>query len=377
MAESAVNSTNDRQNRRGVLEIEAYDRMVASNKQLSQQMTAMQRQFQAAKISNVDSIHCGTCGGPHASEDCGADFDKEVKALGGNNQRQYSNQRFQSQNSGPQQNQDQGSGNGKNSLEELMENFINKANTSFKDHEVAIKNLETQVGHMAKQMSERPPGMFPSDTVINPKENCSAITLRSGATLSEPKQKIVENNNVNDEFVGDIEPLGENKKKQKEKEEEKRKVELEKKFTKVPFPPFPTNIAKRRLEKQFSKFVSMFKKLRVELPFSEVLEKMSQYAKFMKEILSKKRRLSEENEIVELTEECSAILQRKLPPKRKDPGSFTLPVNFGASKQVRALCDLGSSVNLMPLSMFERLNVGELKPTMMMLQLADRSIVAP
>ncbi|XP_057443707.1 uncharacterized protein LOC130735838 [Lotus japonicus] len=121
----------------------------------------------------------------------------------------------------------------------------------------------------------------------------------------------------------------------------------------------------------------MLKKLRVELPFSEVLEKMPQYAKFMKEILSKKRWLSEENEIVELTEECSAILQRKLPPKRKDPGSFTLPVNFGASKQVRALCDLGSSVNLMPLSMFERLNVGELKPTMMMLQLADRSIVAP
>ncbi|XP_057450393.1 uncharacterized protein LOC130741551 [Lotus japonicus] len=409
MAESAVNSTNDRQNIRGVLEIEAYDRMVASNKQLSQQMTDMQRQFQAAKISNVNSIHCGTCGGPHASEECGTDFDEEVKVLGnsqnnpysntynpgwrnhpnfswrehnnsnqgGNNQRQYSNQRFQSQNSRPQQTQDHDSGSGKKSLEELMENFINRADTSFKNHEAAIKNLETQVGQMAKQMSERPPGMFPLDTVINSKENCSAITLRSGATLSEPKQKIVENNNVNDEFVGDIEPLGENKKEHKEKEEEKRKVELENKFTKAPFPPFPTNIAKRRLEKQFSKFISMFKKLRVELPFSEVLEKMPQYAKFMKEILSKKRRLSEENEIVELTEECSAILQRKLPPKRKDPGSFTLPVNFGASKQVRALCDLGSSVNLMPLSMFERLNVGELKPTMMMLQLADRSIVAP
>ncbi|XP_057426043.1 uncharacterized protein LOC130719431 [Lotus japonicus] len=121
----------------------------------------------------------------------------------------------------------------------------------------------------------------------------------------------------------------------------------------------------------------MFKKLRVELPFSEVLEKMPQYSKFMKEILSKKRRLSEENDIVELTEECSAILQRKLPPKLKDPGSLILPVNFGASKEVRALCDLGSSVNLMPLPMFERLNVGELKPTMMMLQLANRSIVTP
>ncbi|XP_057418516.1 uncharacterized protein LOC130712714 [Lotus japonicus] len=104
---------------------------------------------------------------------------------------------------------------------------------------------------------------------------------------------------------------------------------------------------------------------------------MPQYAKFTKEILSKQRRLSEENDIVELTEECSAIMQKKLPPKQKDPGNFTLPVNFGASKEVRALCDLGSSVNLMPLSIFERLNVGELKPTMMMLQLAERSIVTP
>ena len=49
---------------------------------------------------------------------------------------------------------------------------------------------------------------------------------------------------------------------------------------------------KKKLEKQFSKFVSMFKKLHVDVPFFEVLEKMPQYTKFMKEILSKKRRLS-------------------------------------------------------------------------------------
>src|ERR1044072_5315269 len=66
MAARAMNSSSERQNRRGVMEIEAYDHMVASNKKLSQQMTAMQQQFQAAQ---VNSIHWGTCGGPHASED--------------------------------------------------------------------------------------------------------------------------------------------------------------------------------------------------------------------------------------------------------------------------------------------------------------------
>ncbi|XP_022861544.1 uncharacterized protein LOC111381926 [Olea europaea var. sylvestris] len=54
---------------------------------------------------------------------------------------------------------------------------------------------------------------------------------------------------------------------------------------------------------------------------------MPSYAKFMKDILSNKRKL-EDNETVMLTEECSASLQHKLPPKLKDPGSFTIPCNI-------------------------------------------------
>ena len=110
-----------------------------------------------------------------------------------------------------------------------------------------------------------------------------------------------------------------------ENEKEKRIEGEKKESVKV---PFPSAVMMKNLEKQFSKFVAMFKKLHIDLPFSEVLEKMPQYAKFMKEILSKKRRLSEVDETIMLTEECSAIFQRKLPPKVKDPGSFTLPVEF-------------------------------------------------
>ena len=81
---------------------------------------------------------------------------------------------------------------------------------------------------------------------------------------------------------------------------------------------------KKNLEKQFSKFLEIFKKLEVNIPFSEALEQMPAYAKFMKEILSRRRRLSEESDTIMLTEECTAILQIKLPPKLKDPGSFTV-----------------------------------------------------
>ncbi|KAJ9170368.1 hypothetical protein P3X46_018480 [Hevea brasiliensis] len=103
---------------------------------------------------------------------------------------------------------------------------------------------------------------------------------------------------------------------------------------------------------------------------------MPSYAKFLKEILSNKRKL-EDHETVALTEECSAILQRKLPPKLKDPRSFSIPCHIGESCSTKALCDLGASVSLMALSIYEKLNMGDLKPTHISLQLADRSIKYP
>ncbi|KAL8493013.1 hypothetical protein ACS0TY_024283 [Phlomoides rotata] len=82
-------------------------------------------------------------------------------------------------------------------------------------------------------------------------------------------------------------------------------------------------------------------------------------------------------ETVVLTEELSARLQKKLPVKRSDPGPFILPCKIGEGGKYRALCDLGASVNLMPLSLFKTLGLGELKPTTMNLQLADRTVTYP
>ncbi|KAJ9189389.1 hypothetical protein P3X46_000692 [Hevea brasiliensis] len=103
---------------------------------------------------------------------------------------------------------------------------------------------------------------------------------------------------------------------------------------------------------------------------------MPSYAKFLKEILSKKRKL-EDYGTVALIEECSAILQNKLPPKLKDPGSFSIPCLIGDKKIDKAFCDLGASVSLMPLSICKKMEIGELKPTTISLQLADRSIKYP
>ncbi|XP_062093689.1 uncharacterized protein LOC133799703 [Humulus lupulus] len=96
----------------------------------------------------------------------------------------------------------------------------------------------------------------------------------------------------------------------------------------------------------------------------------------MKGILSKKRKL-EDYETVALTEECNAILQKKLPPKIKDSGSFTIPCSIGNVVFEKALCDLEESVKLMPLSIYQKHKLGEARPNIVTLQMANRSVKHP
>ncbi|XLU42396.1 hypothetical protein S245_037210, partial [Arachis hypogaea] len=103
------------------------------------------------------------------------------------------------------------------------------------------------------------------------------------------------------------------------------------------------------------------------------LEQMPLYAKFMKEVLTKKRPLKE-GQIIEMTMECSAILQRGLPEKKEDPGRFYIPCTIGNITIEKSFCDLGASINLMPLSLMRKLKISELKSTRIVLQMADKSI---
>ncbi|XP_039688590.1 uncharacterized protein [Medicago truncatula] len=122
--------------------------------------------------------------------------------------------------------------------------------------------------------------------------------------------------------------------------------------------------------------MELFSRLQVNIPFGEALNQMLLYAKFMKELLiGIKRHKDDEN--IALSENCNAILQNKLPPKLKDPSAFTIPCSIEPVDIGRALCDLGASINLIPLSMMKKLGCGEPKPTRMTLTLAKRSISYP
>ena len=119
-----------------------------------------------------------------------------------------------------------------------------------------------------------------------------------------------------------------------------------------------------------------FQKLEISIPFTEAVTQMPLYAKFLKEILSKKRRIAEEG-IVNLSATCSAVIKKTLPEKMKDPGSFTIPCVIGEFEFQKALCESGAIINLMPLSVAKKLSLGELTPTTVTLQMADRTMAKP
>ena len=103
---------------------------------------------------------------------------------------------------------------------------------------------------------------------------------------------------------------------------------------------------------------------------------MPHYAKFMKDILSKKRKLDEEG-VVSLSTTSNEMIQKNFPLKMQDLGSFTILYTIGDYELGKALCDFGASINLMPSSVVKRLVLGELTPLAMTLQMADKTMAQP
>ncbi|XP_022866253.1 uncharacterized protein LOC111386055 [Olea europaea var. sylvestris] len=116
-------------------------------------------------------------------------------------------------------------------------------------------------------------------------------------------------------------------------------------------------------------------KLHVNIPLIEAISQIPNYAKFLKEILSKKRRLID-FETIKLNEEYSAILQNKLPLELQHPGSLKIPCS-GNDLTFNCLCDSGASINLMSFSVYRILGLEKLKDRSISLQLVDRSIKYP
>ncbi|KAJ9560618.1 hypothetical protein OSB04_005778 [Centaurea solstitialis] len=305
-------------------------------------------------------------------------------------------QNFQNgQSSQMHQQRSQNASDGNGSIESMLKGFINQTNA-------ALRGFETQLGQFATELRNRPPGTLPSDTETpKGKEHVKAVTIieiepeinsTEQPCHTETKHSFDKENfpglfsivEIPQELESDPKtaPLPSSKAAEIPVQTiQKDNTETTPQKSNPPIVnlrelPFPQRLKAKNVDTQFKKFLDIFKQLHINIPLVEALEQMPNYVKFLKDILNKKRRLSE-FETVALTKECSALLTSKIPPKQKDPGSFTIPCSIGGKEVGHALCDLGASVNLMPLSVFNKLEIGEVRSTTVTLQLADRSIVFP
>jgi hypothetical protein len=288
------------------------------------------------------------------------------------------------------------------SLEDTMRDFMKMTGQSISDirqstmvNTQAISKLEMQMGQLANHLGERDKGKFPSQAVNNPKacgnssnqEHVQAIvTLRSG--------KRVDNKVVNPEEDAEEEEKKEEEEEEKKEEEEQKEEEgdnqeegdaepstvtpvvKEPPRALVPKAPYPERLQAPRNGGKLEDILEVFKQVQINIPFLDAIQQIPSYAKFLKDLVTVKRKTNVPKKAF-MTEQVSAILQCKLPLKYKDPGCPTITCMIGVSQIERALLDLRASVNLLPYSVYLQLGLGELKPTTMTLQLADRSVKVP
>nr|XP_027093531.1 uncharacterized protein LOC113713922 [Coffea arabica] len=237
------------------------------------------------------------------------------------------------------------------------------------------RNVEIQIGQIASALTNRNQGELPSKTEVNPKEHVKAITLRSGKQLEDHPVVEVEK--------GESEKQEEKQRNQEaiveENSREKPRESQPSSSTTIPIPPvipFPQRLKPNKFDKDFEKFIKIFKQLHINIPFADVILQILSYATFLKKIMTRKKKLKDCKTIA-LMEECNAIIQNKLPPKLKDPGSFSILCTIGNIDFSKELCDIGTSVSLISLTAARQLDLHEFKRTNITLQLTDKSIRYP
>ncbi|GJW95979.1 reverse transcriptase domain-containing protein [Tanacetum coccineum] len=236
-------------------------------------------------------------------------------------------------------------------VKETFMDLKTQLETVAKNHQASIQNLETKFDKLADKQSGRPSSSLPSNTQPNLKghnakayqppqssnEHVNVVFTRSGKSYNPP---VNQNDQQNDSetlinFDSDDE------------DEE-------------PTPqPNPKQVKETQLPKPY--------KPKIPMP---------NYGKFLKELISNKYKI-EQIFAAFLSDESSAMIQNKVPPKLKDPESFLIPCNFNKAFSCNALADLGASINLMPYSLYVKLSLETLKPTKMSVRLADRSFQYP
>ncbi|KAL4271777.1 hypothetical protein GQ457_13G016270 [Hibiscus cannabinus] len=194
-----------------------------------------------------------------------------------------------------------------NSMEAMMQEFNSSTKTLLHDQSNTIKNqgnllqtqgallqshgsslraLENQVGQIAQALQTRPQGSLPNDTEVtrrNGKEECSALTLRSGTTINKNVQPRGDENTEASPVIREGES--------ETADAATRPVPIQETEEVIPPPPFPQRLKKHKEDNQFKRFVDMLDQLHIDVPFLEAIDQTPAYAKFLKDIITQKRKI--------------------------------------------------------------------------------------
>ncbi|GJX11105.1 reverse transcriptase domain-containing protein [Tanacetum coccineum] len=266
-------------------------------------------------------------------------------------------------------------------------------------NDVVMKNMQDQNQNMQNQMtnltdmltkfmnantaSTLGSGSLPSNIIANPRGDLKPITTRSGVSYDGPQvppppsslPKVVEHE---PEVTKDtVQPSTKNI----QPPEVQTQIDEPVVAPKIkPAIPYPSTINKEKLREKDDllalKFMEIFRNLHFELNFADALLHMPKFAPMFRKLLNNKDKIIDLIKTL-VNENCSAVILKRFPEKLRDPGRFLIPCDFPKMDDCLALADLGASINLMPLSVWEKLNLPDLTKTRMILELADRTISTP
>ena len=114
-----------------------------------------------------------------------------------------------------------------------------------------------------------------------------------------------------------------------------------------PIVPFPNRLKNNKQNSHMDKIVEIFNQVKINVPLLDAIQQVPSYAKFLKEIYTKKRKTNVPKK-VSLSTNISELLSGPIPVKNKDLGCPTIACTIGQAEISRALLDLGASINLLP-----------------------------
>ncbi|GJS19489.1 reverse transcriptase domain-containing protein [Tanacetum coccineum] len=291
-----------------------------------------------------------------------------------------------------------------------FENYVKANDAVLRNMQNQGQGLQNQMTNLTKMLSKfissntassSNSGTLPSQTVTNPREHVNAITTRSGKTcegpstphfptpvvstpLKEPEQNpetsMDKVQKPSSENTAQVPPPEDHdsifieipKPKAKKTVQEPNSPEPNSYQPKLPYPERMKVREKDTPSAQQSRFMKLFKQLRLEIGLKDALIEMPKFNKWLSTLLRNKEKL-EEIAITTVNAECSAIILNKVPEKLEDPRKFLIPCALQELDRTNALADSGASINLLPHSIYKQLGLGALKPTRMTLELANRS----